>query len=257
MNRIILLVFFSLSYNSKAQLDGAFIKYLSENNLKKEHISYLTASRLRNDTLDFYLSKFHYQYQNDSLFLFHINRSKQLLKEDTTLLIHYSKHFLQSKDGPVWFNSIIDTSFQLNDQMKELCLIYQLSQIPEVNNVIPQQLQLDYSLYLKSTKKKPLVAGLLSAILPGSGLLYLNKPRAFASNLAIVGGFAYQTYESSRIFGWKHPLTIINCAFFSGFYVVNIAGSYMEVKKNKLERKKQYLIHANSYYNITYPSSLY
>jgi hypothetical protein len=191
--------------------------------------------------------------------LYYADHSKAILKNDTTLLVHYSKYFLNAEPShsQQWFNSILDSSYLVNDHLKQLHLVYNLTQYPIQNPKLPEQLQKDYNLLLKATKKKPIIAGIFSAIIPGTGMLYLNKPRAFASNLAIVGGFGYQTYEAQRIFGWKHPLTIINCAFFSGFYFVNVVGSYLEVKKNKRERHKQYLIHAATYYSDTYPSSLY
>lgn len=257
LSRICILISFFFSFHLQAQVDTLFIKHLSEHNLQREHLSYLQSANIQNDTLAYFLAKYHFQYSNDSLFIAHLKKSRSLLKQDTSLILHYSKHFLGVKESPIWFDSIIDSSFLLNKRIKELNLAYQMVNCPSKEYDVPQQLQQDFSLYLKAKKKKPILAGLMSAIIPGTGLLYLNKPRAFASNLAIVGGFAYQTYEASRIFGWKHPLTIINAAFFSGFYVVNIAGSIMEVKKNINERKKQFLIHANSYYNSTYPTSLY
>jgi hypothetical protein len=242
-----------------SQIDNAFLKHLSDNNLKIEYFYYLQNAVSSNDTLDFYYSKYHFQFGDDSSFLVHAARAKNLLKQDTSLLIHYSKHFLKKEthQSNEWFNTILDTSLRLNDQLKQLHLVYNLTQYPLETVELPLQLQKDYQLYYRASKKKPIVAGLFSAIVPGTGLLYLNKPRAFASNLAIVGGFGYQTYESSRIFGWQHPLTIINAAFFSGFYLVNVIGSYLEVKKNLRERQKQYLIHASTYYADTYPSSLY
>lgn len=252
-------IFLLYTQSVYAQVDNTFLKHLSENNLNIEYLTYLNTVKTSDDTLAFYYSKYHFQFGNDSLFIHYADRSKTLLKKDSSLLIHYSKYFLnpESKHSNHWFNSILDTSILVNDQLKQLNLVYNLTQYPNQIAKLPQQLQKDYNLYFKATKKKPIIAGILSAILPGTGMLYLNKPRAFASNLAIVGGFGYQTYESSRIFGWQHPLTIINAAFFSGFYLVNVIGSYLEVKKNARERQKQYLIHASTYYSDTYPSSLY
>lgn len=257
--RILVILIVLPSQSLLGQIDNAFIKHLSKNNLRTESLTYLNSVNNSNDSLDYYFSKFHFQYGNDSLLLYYADRSKSIIKKDTSLLVHYSKYFLNSESSysERWFNSILDTSFLVNDQMKQIHLAYNLTQYPLEKPSIPEQLQKDYNLYFKATKKKPIVAGILSAIVPGTGMLYLNKPRAFASNLAIVGGFGYQTYESSRIFGWQHPLTIINCAFFSGFYLVNVIGSYLEVKKNVRERQKQYLIHASTYYSDTYPTSLY
>lgn len=259
MNKFCLVFIFFQFQSSYAQVDKAFIHHLSVNNLKVEYLEYLNNVNTSEDTLAYYYSKYHFQFGNDSMFLFYTDRSKELLKKDTTLLIHYSKSFLNPLlvNSNSWFNSVIDTSLLVNDQMRQLHLVYNLTEYPIKSPILPYQLQKDYDLFYKATKKSPLMAGIFSAILPGLGMAYLNKPRASIGNFAIVGGFGYQTYESYKIFGLKHPLTIINGAFFTGFYLVNIIGSYLEVKKNLSERKKQYLIHATTYYSDTYPSSLY
>ena len=156
-----------------SQIDNTFLKHLSDNNLKIEYFSYLQNTTCSNDTLDFYFSKYHFQFGDDSSFLVHAARAKKLLKQDTSLLIHYSKHFLnkETQQSNEWFNSILDTSLLLNDQLKQLHLVYNLTQYPLETVELPLQLQKDYQLYYRATKKKPIVAGLFSAIIPCNVLL--------------------------------------------------------------------------------------
>ncbi len=242
-----------------AQVDTYYLQHLSEKSLKVEYLAYLQKVEASEDSLSYYLSKYYFQYGNDSLFIRSALKSKEIIRQDTTLLVHYSKSFLNplAHNNNDWFSTILDTTLLVNEELKQLNLVYNLSQKPLKEANLPLQLQHDYNLFYKSTKKKSIVAAVFSTIIPGSGMLYLNKPKAFASSFAIVGGLGYQTFESYRILGLNHPLTIINGAFFTGFYLVNIIGSYLEVKKHQKEQKKQFLIHASTYYTDTYPSSLF
>lgn len=240
-------------------MDSQFVQHLSENNLKTEYFTYLNNARGSEDTLAYHFTKYHFKFGKDEDVIANANRSKLVLRNDPKLLLHYSVAFLNPLEHNTddWYSTVLDTSLLVTNELKQLSLVYCLTANPVENPNLPEQLMGDYELYRKSMRKKPIVAGICSAVIPGLGLMYLNKPRAFASSFFMIGGFGFQTYEAYHNFGLKHPLTIINGAFFTGFYLVNIIGSYLEVKKHQKELKNQYLIHASTYYSATYRTKLF
>ena len=88
----------------------------------------------------------------------------------------------------------------------------------------------------KQSRKSPLKAALLSAIVPGAGKLYVGGQlgqalSAFFQN-AILG---IQAYESFRKGGIASPRFIIYGSLFAVFYVGNIWGSALSVKIKRQE----------------------
>ncbi|TAF79923.1 MAG: hypothetical protein EAZ50_10025 [Runella slithyformis] len=88
----------------------------------------------------------------------------------------------------------------------------------------------------KQNRKSPIKAALLSAIVPGSGKLYVGGQlgqaiSAFFQN-AILG---IQAYESFRKGGISSPRFIIYGSLFAVFYVGNIWGSALSVKIKRQE----------------------
>jgi len=95
----------------------------------------------------------------------------------------------------------------------------------------------DYSeIIQQQSRKSPLKAALLSAIVPGAGKLYVGGQlgqaiSAFFQN-AILG---IQAYESFRKAGIASPRFIIYSGLFAVFYVGNIWGSALSVKIKRQE----------------------
>jgi hypothetical protein len=114
--------------------------------------------------------------------------------------------------------------------------------------LIPNFLKEDFVRFQKAFNKKPLVSALFSAIIPGSGKLYVGNLRSFFATFFSIAGFSAQTIESHSKKGISHPLTIINIGFLSGFYFVNLHGSYRETKQKKIILKNQFLINVSNYY---------
>jgi len=78
-------------------------------------------------------------------------------------------------------------------------------------------------------RKSPLMAGVLSAVVPGSGKIYAGKTGqgiiAFIQNLAL----GLQAYEAYRRDGWKSPRFLVYGGLFTFFYVGNIWGSTLSI----------------------------
>lgn len=78
--------------------------------------------------------------------------------------------------------------------------------------------------------KSPVLAGIMSAIVPGSGKFYAGKKgegiAAFISNV----GFGLITWENYRKLGYRNAKTIFFGSLFAANYVSNIYGSVMTIK---------------------------
>jgi len=84
---------------------------------------------------------------------------------------------------------------------------------------------------LKNRKpKKMWLAGLMSAIVPGSGKMYAGKTGEGIASLLMVGSTGLVTWENHRKLGVKNLKTILFGSIFTIFYVGNIYGSVFSVK---------------------------
>lgn len=96
--------------------------------------------------------------------------------------------------------------------------------------------------------KSPVLAGIMSAIVPGTGRMYAKDYVDGLFSIVFVGGAGYQSYTRfkkggiSSLGGWIYGILA------SGFYVANIYGSaraatfYNNKKKNKINEKARSLI---------------
>lgn len=78
-------------------------------------------------------------------------------------------------------------------------------------------------------RKSPLVAGLLSAVVPGLGKIYAKKTGGGLSAFLTVSILGALTYENYAKRGADHPGTIVAGSLFSLAYVGNIYGSVYSV----------------------------
>ena len=89
----------------------------------------------------------------------------------------------------------------------------------------------------KIKRKSPLLAGTLSAIIPGLGKVYAgNNGQALASFLTcgLMGGIVVENYFR---LGMYHPQTLFFTGIFSLFYIGNIYGSALSVQIVKTEKQ--------------------
>jgi hypothetical protein len=83
--------------------------------------------------------------------------------------------------------------------------------------------------------KSPLLAGLMSAIVPGSGKIYAAKVGQGLATIMATTIMGIQTYESHRKEGPGSPRFIIYASLLSSFYIANIWGSVVSVNVRKRE----------------------
>lgn len=114
-----------------------------------------------------------------------------------------------------------------------------LTQLIDKNNYLvgPTAQNLEFNKNkLESIKKKSgLKAGLLSALVPGAGRIYVEKPGQGIYQLIIATLLGLQTWEGYNKDGVRSARFIIYGTLFSSFYIGNIWGSVLGVKIYKNE----------------------
>lgn len=257
INQLITLVVLFITFSSFGQIDSAFVEHLSREQLKIEHWTYLNSFETKNDSTNYYISKYHLQYGEDSSFLSSLSRSQSLILSDR-LVVDYANHYFLPKDNSFsdqWFNTI---QAKPNATTEIPFIYYSAYNSNEVDiNLIPENLKRDFLRLQRADRKSPLLAATFSTIVPGTGKLYIGSARSFLITFVSLSILGLQTWESYSRFGVKHPLTIINGGLFSLYYVTNIFGSYRETKTKKNNRRKQYLIDASNHYHTTSTTRLY
>lgn len=101
-----------------------------------------------------------------------------------------------------------------------------------------QNLDFNKNKLLSIKGKSGLKAGLLSALIPGAGRMYVEKPGQGIYQLIIATLLGLQTWESYNNDGVRSARFIIYGALFSSFYIGNIWGSAIGVKIYKNEINK-------------------
>lgn len=92
----------------------------------------------------------------------------------------------------------------------------------------------DHCKQLKKVKNKsPLLAGMMSAIVPGTGKMYAGYKGQGIAAMVTVGILGIATAESYYRLGYKSPHFITFGSLFTIFYVGNIWGSAVSVKLSK------------------------
>lgn len=92
---------------------------------------------------------------------------------------------------------------------------------------------------VKFKRKSPLLAGVLSAIIPGAGKIYAGKVGSGISNFFTVGILGAVTYESYSKGGLSNPKTVIFASLFSIAYAATVYGSVYSVKAYRDEFNQQ------------------
>jgi len=244
-----------------SQINYAFVKHLDENKLYQEELYYLNSldkHQVPKDSLNFLLAKFYLKQKNDSLFFTHYKLSYAMFNTDQKALRYIDYYFLKHiriKQQQVWFNEL---SAMKDSSHSELHGFYHTLTLPEnssfqLNNTLKSEIKK----YNVLSKKNPVIAGCLSAVIPGLGKLYGQRPNSAMLTFFSHALFAGQSIESIKKLGIRNGYSIFSVSLFGMFYISNIYGSVTDLKKQKIQRKKQLLINAEKYFKLNYPASLY
>ncbi len=105
---------------------------------------------------------------------------------------------------------------------------------------------------INSPKKSPLLAGVLSTLIPGLGKAYTGDWKDGIVSLIFTGGMAFQAVRKFNQFGANNYRPWVYTAIGSGFYLGNIYGS-VKSAKNKNRKKINQLQHeASDLFNAYY-----
>lgn len=260
---LICLLYFSIS-KCVAQIDYNFILHLQSNKLYKEQQYYLESLKKQNSTQDsvnYLFAKLFLQQHNDSLFFMYYKLSEQLFNADSNSLRYANYHFLKHSSSvhqSIWFNKInSDKKDSLNISIINFYTSLKPGHKSDINQFPDYKLKHDLIKYNKLKRKSPAVAACLSAIIPGLGKLYGQRPNSALVTFFSQGISAYQAIESIKMNGIKNGFSIFSVSFFGFFYASNIYGSFHDLISLKKQRQKQLLIDAEKYYYINYSAPLY
>lgn len=128
---------------------------------------------------------------------------------------------------------------QLDSLNRDIALINQ--QIAILNKICDEQ--------VKYRPKSPVIAGIMSGIIPGSGKIYAGKTGEGIASIITNTGFGLITWENYRKNGLKNFKTIFFGGIFAANYISNIYGSVISVKiiedeyQNKLHNQILFQLH--------------
>jgi len=89
-------------------------------------------------------------------------------------------------------------------------------------------------------KKSPLLAGIYSAVIPGSGKYYCGKKNQFLTAFLPTLALGIQTYEAGTKGGMGSARFIVSGILFSFFYFGNIWGSVLEAKNHHIQNYREF-----------------
>ncbi len=254
---------FSQNDTSTFLEDFNFIIHLANNKLfdeaEKER-DYLfkknNLSQLYKDSINYFLGMAYFKDQQ-------LDKSKYFFRKISDVPFFYYKSVYLASIIEAEQNHL-DTSYSIvnsieestNNDLNELKLFeqigiqllkrnYKLFDSLSTNSLFKNQLlQIEhsnlknyYAIDKKIKRKSPLVAGLLSAVIPGMGKIYAgNNGQGLASFLSC-SLFGVVAFENSVRLGYTHPQTLFFMGVFGAFYIGNIWGSALSVQAVKNEKQ--------------------
>jgi TM2 domain-containing membrane protein YozV len=248
--KIINLLFILCGFQLKAQINWSLIKHYHKYHLEENFNLYykLKVDSLSNEK-DKQLLKIysHLIHHNDSALLSAYNNVNDTL--DAFLQFEVGKKLLDGNklEKEKWYQQNKDSGSN-----KVLMSVHRLIENPfdqSYENQMPNALQAEFKDYRKYYHKKPLVAGLLSAAVPGLGKLYGGRRHQFFQTLIVNTLYGLQTYELIKKLGPKNGFTITSISVFSVFYFGQIYGSIRDTRIVKKEKRKQLIYNAKNYFD--------
>lgn len=246
---ILFFVFFSIKSRSQIstfQEENSFLIHLDSLKAFKEKIAYLEQLKenqylQNNDTLKLELGHTYFSNNKFDKALISFSSIKGF-NENDNFKKEFGFCFLKEK----LFDQYLERASHWTESDDSILIIQKLSAAvlanPEdekvrlnLRSLIPIQVP------EKDLKKKsPLLAGIYSAIIPGTGKLYCKKKHQFFTALLTNAAFGYQALEAGRKDGTNSPRFIISGILFSFFYIGNIWGSVLEANNYHLEQYRQF-----------------
>ncbi len=230
-----------------------FVKHLNKNLLfgdiitNSKYIDFTKLSITEQDSVNYYIGKAYYNLNiidTSKIFFDRIEFSQELISKSNILNFNYFIDNYKFTDAEKTLSKI-----NLNDNLKTefyarglLLLDNRISnyetELANNSKVVYNQkiLNTTYNNHKLFKRKSPAVAGILSAVIPGLGRAYANKPLHGLVSFMPVTWFGYSAYEGYNTSGFKSPNFYIFSSLFTVFYIGNIWGSVFTAKNRNEER---------------------
>lgn len=250
---IVIFFFVCLPGFSQSKSDLPFIEHLMNKGYYKETIFLLERdslqfNRQQLDSVHYYKGWAHYSVKN-------LERSTQsFLKVNPQSAFYHKSGFFaaynQAYLGKYPKAREILGQLKVDDELKRSLVFFELggidmlegnwekgnAQLRAINQDIAflnQQVmalqQLGKEIETRRTKS-PLMAGVMSAIIPGSGKIYAGKTGEGIASMIATTGFGLISWENYRKLGVRNLKTLFFGSIFLASYVSNIYGSVISVK---------------------------
>lgn len=162
-----------------------------------------------------------------------LNEAKHLLANDASIL----NRGVNLSSGLFLLSgiSLLERDFETYERLSKLD---QNSSYRELSNAKKKFSTLQQTI-LEQKSKSPLLAGIMSTLVPGLGHMYVGNIGRGAMTLVTTGIFGLQAWESYQKDGLKSARFVIFGALFSSFYIANIYGSSIGVRLHKQQINDQ------------------
>ncbi|MDH5609827.1 MAG: TM2 domain-containing protein [Cyclobacteriaceae bacterium] len=234
--------------------DMAFLQHLKEISAYDEGLFLIgqlqenTFAPGRRDTLNFYKGKFNYYKKNLAVSIASFDQVSSLSPfwPEAFIVARFQQAY--SGDHQQAYDQLIRQDF--DEAIFSELKLFELAGIDLLNRdfdsyskhaaqyagnfhqLSASQKRLDdvAGLFATNKSKSPLLAGVLSTVLPGAGKFYLGRVGEGAMTLITTGIFGVQAWEGYQKDGINSARFIIFASLFSGTYIANIWGSVLGVK---------------------------
>lgn len=242
-----------LSFSQELNKNLGFYNYLINNRNYEDAILLLSTLEATNaaerDSLNFYKGKAFYFNQNlakASEYLDLVTATSLPFKREAYFFNAFSKAHIKKYDPAIGLlnDLTLQDSLYIGLKQVELAGIYLLKR--DLDSFDEVATSFDQKYYQFSTEEKsllrirkdleehkrksPFLAGLMSAIVPGSGRIYAGKTGLGIGTFLTTAVLGLQTWEGYRKDGIESARFIIFGSIFSVLYVGNIWGSVFTVK---------------------------
>lgn len=238
-NEVLFLADKSISKLNPEQLDSLYyFKGWANYSVKNLELSTLSLLNVSKSSLFYQKSRFFAGY--NQIYLGNYSEAKRVFSqteisgEPVLSLLTFEMSGIDMLEGN-WANA----KSQLDSLNRDIALINQ--QIAILNKICDEQ--------VKYRPKSPVLAGIMSGIIPGSGKIYAGKTGEGIASIITNAGFGLITWENYRKNGPKNFKTIFFGGIFAANYISNIYGSVVSVKimedeyQNKLHNQILFQLH--------------
>ncbi len=256
MRNILIVIIMVIGHKIAAQTfndNVNFVNYLNVNRNYDQALFLLNKmsadSPARTDSLNYLIGKTYYlnqQLESASEFFDKVQNTSQPYWNESVFFNAFSKihieHYLEAET--LLRQNTFETKLQKSLQNFELAGSYLLRRDFKAFDDISSKFSQEYFQFSQQEKsllsiredlrnhknKSPALAGILSALIPGTGRIYAGKTGLGLSTLITSAIFGLQTWEGYRKDGIESARFIIFGSLFSIFYVGNIWGSVYTIK---------------------------